>query len=95
MPDTIALPKSLETRLAKAAAKAHATPERLARQAIAAHLDYLDWRETAIRAGFASGEAESWQSTDEVFATVAAQRQARRGGNRGRTRIVSSDFWRG
>jgi predicted transcriptional regulator len=40
--------------LAKAAAKAHATPERLARQAIAAHLDYLDWRETANRAGFAS-----------------------------------------
>ena len=80
MSATIALPKSLEARLAKAAAKAHASPEQLARKAIAAHLDCLDWREQAIRAGFASGEADSWQSTDEVFAAVAAQRQARRAG---------------
>jgi predicted transcriptional regulator len=73
MPDTIALPKTLEARLAKAAAKAHASPEQLARKAIAAHLDYLDWREKAIRAGFASGEAEGWQSTDEVFAAGRAR----------------------
>ena len=80
MADSIALPKSLEARLAKAAAKAHSSPEQLARKAIAAHLDYLDWREKAIRAGFESGEAEGWKSTDEVFAAVAAQRQARRVG---------------
>lgn len=79
MSDTIALPKALETRLAKAAAKAHASPEQLARKAIAAHLDHLDWREKAIRAGFASGEAEGWLSTDEVFAAVAAQRARRAG----------------
>jgi predicted transcriptional regulator len=79
MSDTIALPKALETRLVKAATKAHSSPEQLARKAIAAHLDYLDWREKAIRAGFASGEAEGWQSTDEVFAAVAAQRARRAG----------------
>jgi predicted transcriptional regulator len=79
MTDTIALPKALKTRLAKAAAKAHATPEQLARQAITAHLDYLDWREKAIRAGFESGETEGWQATDEVFAAVAAQRARRAG----------------
>lgn len=77
MTDTIALPKALETRLVKAAAKVHASPEQLARKAIAAHLDYLDWREKAIRAGFESGDAEGWKSTNEVFATVAAQRARR------------------
>jgi predicted transcriptional regulator len=77
MPESISLPKALEARLTKAAAKAHASPEQLARQAIAAHLDYLDWREKAIRAGFESGEAEGWRSTDEVFAVVAAQRSRR------------------
>jgi len=79
MSDTIAVPKALETRLAKAAAKAHASPEQLARKAIAVHLDYLDWREKAIRAGFESGETEGWKSTDEVFATVAARRAWRAG----------------
>lgn len=77
MSDAIALPKTLETRLAKAAAKAHASPQQLARKAIAAHLDYLDWREKAIRAGFESGEAQGWRSTDEVFAAVTAQRARR------------------
>jgi len=67
MSDTIALPK------------AHASPEQLARKAIAVHLDYLDWREKAIHAGFESGEAEGWNSTDEVFAAVAAQRVRRAG----------------
>lgn len=79
MPDPIALPRALETRLAKAAAKTHASPQQLARKAIAAHLDYLDWREKAIRAGFESGEAEGWQSTDEVFAAVTTQRSGRAG----------------
>jgi predicted transcriptional regulator len=79
MADTIALPKSLESRLAKAAAKAHSSPEQLARKAIAAHLDYLDWREKAIRAGFESGEEEGWKSTDEVFAAVVTQRARRAG----------------
>jgi len=65
--------------LAKAAGKAHATPEQLARKSIASHLDYLDWREIAIRAGFESGEAEGWKSTDDVFAAVAAQRARRAG----------------
>lgn len=79
MSDSIALPKTLETRLAKAAAKVNASPQQLARKAIAAHLDYLEWREDAIRAGFESVEAEGWRSTDEVFATVAAQRARRVG----------------
>jgi predicted transcriptional regulator len=47
------------------------------RRAIAAHLDYLDWREKAIRAGFQSGKTEGWLSTDEVFAAVSAQRAKR------------------
>lgn len=77
MSDSIALPKALETRLAKAAARAHASPQQLARRAIAAHLDYLDWREKAIRAGFESAEVKGWKSTDEVFAAVTAQRSRR------------------
>jgi predicted transcriptional regulator len=79
MSDPIALPKALETRLAKAAAKARASPQQFARKAIAAHLDYLDWRENAIRAGFESGESGGWRSTDEVFAAVTAQRARRVG----------------
>jgi predicted transcriptional regulator len=79
MSDPIALPKALETRLAKAAAKVHASPQQLARRAIAAHLDYLDWQEKAVRAGFESGEVEGWRSTDEVFAAVAGQRARRLG----------------
>lgn len=79
MSDPIALPKSLETRLAKAAARVHASPQQLARKAIAAHLDYLDWREKAIHAGFESGMVEGWRSTDEVFTAVATQRARRVG----------------
>lgn len=79
MSDPIALSKTLGTRLAKAAAKAHASPQQLARQAIAAHLDYLEWREKAIRSGFKSGETEGWHSTDQVFGAVAAQRARRAG----------------
>jgi len=79
MSDAIVPPKTHKTRLVKAAAKAHASPEQLARKAIAVHLDYLDWREKAIHAGFESGEVEGWNSTDEAFAAVAAQ-QARRAG---------------
>ena len=77
MSGPIALPKALEDRLTRAAAKAHASPQQLARKAIAAHLDYLEWREKAILAGFESGESEGWKSTDEVFAAVAAQRARR------------------
>jgi predicted transcriptional regulator len=79
MSDSIALPKTLETRLLKAAAKAHASPKQLACKAIAAHLDHLDWLDKVIHDGFASGEAEGWKSTDEVFAAVAAQRARRVG----------------
>ena len=77
MSEMIALPKSLRSRLEKAAAKAGASPQDLARRAIAAHLEYLDWREKAIRAGFESGTREGWKSSDEVFAAVAAQRARR------------------
>lgn len=79
MPDTIALPRALQVRLKKAAARTHASPESLAHQAIAAHLDYLDWRVKAIRAGFLSGKTEGWRSTEEVFAAVSAQRAKRAG----------------
>jgi predicted transcriptional regulator len=79
MSDTIALPRALQARLEKTAARTNASPKSLVRQAIAAHLDYLDWREKAIRAGFQSGKAEGWRSTDDVFAAVAAQRAKRAG----------------
>ncbi len=79
MPDTIALPRALQARLEKAAAKTRASPKSLARQAIAAHLDYLDWREQALRAGFLSGKTEGWRSTEEVFGAVSAQRAKRAG----------------
>jgi len=81
MPENIALPKPLQARLRKAAAKSHASPGSIACQAIVAHLDYLDWREKAIRAGFQSGQIEGWRSTEDVFAAVAAQR-AKRGGKK-------------
>ena len=71
---TIALPRALQARLEKAAARTHASPESLARQAIAGHFNYLDWREKAVRAGFLSGKTKGWRSTEEVFAAVAAQR---------------------
>ena len=79
MPDTIALPRALQARLEKAAARTRASPESLARKAIAAHLDYLDWRAKAVRAGFQSGKTEGWRSTEDVFAAVAAQRAKRAG----------------
>jgi predicted transcriptional regulator len=79
MSDTIALPRALQARLEKAAARTNASTQSLVRQAIAAHLDYLDWREKAIRAGFQSGKTEGWLSTDEVFAAVSAQRAKRAG----------------
>ena len=79
MSDTIALPRALQARLAKVAARTRASPVLLARLAIAAHLDYLDWREKAVRAGFLSGKTGDWRSTDEVFAAVAAQRAKRAG----------------
>ena len=79
MSDTIALPRALQARLKKAAARTHASPGSLVRQAIAAHLDYLDWREKAVRAGFLSGKTDGWRSTEEVFAAVAAQRARRAG----------------
>jgi len=79
MSDIIALPRALQARLEKAAAKSNASPESLVRRAIAAHLDYLDWRENAIGAGFQSGKTEGWRSTEDVFAAVAAQRARRAG----------------
>jgi predicted transcriptional regulator len=79
MPENIALPRALQQRLEKAAARTHASPESLARRAIIAHLDYLDWREKAVLAGFLSGKTEGWRSTEDVFAAVAAQRAKRVG----------------
>jgi len=79
MSDTIALPRALQARLEKAAAKTNASPKSLVRRAIAAQLDYLDWREKAVRAGFLSGKTEGWRSTEEVFSAVAAQRAKRAG----------------
>jgi len=79
MSDTIALPRALQARLEKAAAKMNASPKSLVRRAIAAHLDYLDWREKAVRAGFQSGKTEGWRSTEDVFAAVEAQRAKRAG----------------
>ena len=79
MSDTIALPRALQARLEKTAARTNASPESLVRQAIAVHLDYLDWREQSIDAGFQSGKTEGWRSTEEVFAAVAAQRAKRAG----------------
>ena len=77
MSDTIALPRALQARLEKAAAKANASPKLLVRRAIAARLDYLDRREKAIRAGFQSGKTEGWRNIEEVFTAVAAQRAKR------------------
>ena len=79
MSDPIALPKAIESRLANAAAKAHASPQQLARKAIATHLDLLEWREKAIRAGFESGDTEGWRTTYQVFGAVVAQRSRRAG----------------
>lgn len=79
MSEAVAIPKALQARLKKAAARTNASPGSLVRQAIAAHLDYLDWREKAIRAGFQSGNSEGWRSTEDVFAAVAAQRAKRAG----------------
>ena len=78
MSATIALPKA-QLRLQKGASKTRASPESLARRAIAAHLDYRDWHEKAIQAGFDSGKTEGWQTTDQVFAAVSAQRAKRAG----------------
>jgi predicted transcriptional regulator len=51
----IALPKALQLRLQKAASKTRASPESLARRAIAAHLDYqtetLKWGKLIHEAG--------------------------------------------
>ena len=71
--------KALQARLKKVTARTHASPVSLTREAIAAHLDYLDWREKAVRAGFQSGKTEGWRSTEDVFAAVAAQRAKRAG----------------
>jgi predicted transcriptional regulator len=77
MSEAIALPKSRRSRLEKLTAKTGESPQKLARNAIAAHLDYLDWREKAICVGFESGEREGCKSSDEVFAAVTAQRARR------------------
>jgi len=82
MPDNIALPRTLQARLKKTAARTHASPVSLAHQAITAHLDYLDWRERAIRAGFQSGKTEGWLSTEDVIAAVSVQRAKRAGKER-------------
>ena len=88
MSDTIALSRALQARLEKTAARTNASPKLLVRQAIATHLDYLDWREKAIRAGFLSGKTEGWRSTEEVFAAVSTQRAKRAGKMAGR--VVAS-----
>jgi predicted transcriptional regulator len=77
MPETIQLPRALRARLRKAAVRTQASPEVLVRRAVKAHLDYLDWREKAIREGFESGKTGGWRSTEDVFAAVAAQRAKR------------------
>jgi predicted transcriptional regulator len=72
----LTIPDALANRLKKASADVRRSPESLATEAVAKHLDYLEWRRKAIDEGFASGEREGWSTTEAVLERFTKKRRA-------------------
>ena len=79
MTDIVKLPRPLAARLERASIDQGIAPSTIARQAIADHLKYLEWKERAIAAGDADIAAGRLMTTEQVFAAVAKQRAKRAG----------------
>ncbi|MBI2312956.1 MAG: hypothetical protein HYU77_10690 [Betaproteobacteria bacterium] len=77
MHDTLTLPKTLRSRLEKAARAIRRSPEALARQAIAERLDYLEWEERMVAEGDADLKAGRVVTGQELRAALDRQRVAR------------------
>ena len=73
----VKLSKLLAARLEKVSADEGVPADALARQAIAEHLRYLEWKQRSIAQGDADIAADHLLSTDQVFAAVAKQRARR------------------
>lgn len=61
------IPKALLKRLEKVAADSRKSASAVAKEAIIAHVSYLESRKRAIEAGIESGRREGYLSTEEVL----------------------------
>ena len=77
MNDIVKLPRLLAVRLDKVSASEGVSMDALAHEAIAEHLQYLEWKERAIARGDADIKAGRVLTTDQVFAAVDRQRARR------------------
>lgn len=73
---SLIIPDALAKRLKKASADVRRSPEALAKEAVARHLDYLEWRRKAIDEGFGSGERDGWSTTEALLQRFAKKRAA-------------------
>jgi len=72
----LTIPDALANRLKKASADVRRSPESVATEAVAKHLDYLEWRRNAIEQGFASGQRDGWSTTKAVLERFTKKRRA-------------------
>ncbi|MGH8616951.1 MAG: CopG family ribbon-helix-helix protein [Burkholderiales bacterium] len=79
MNDTLRIPRTLATRLERVAAIEGQTATSVAREAIAGHLQYLEWKTRAIAEGEADIRAGRVMTTAEVSAALRKQRARRAG----------------
>lgn len=79
MNDLVKIPKPLAARLERVSTDLGVSPSTIARNAIAEHLQYLEWKERAIKAGDADIIAGRLLTTEQVFAAVTKQRADRAG----------------
>ena len=79
MNDIVSLPKGLQDRIKKLSRLRKVAPETVVREAIADHVAYLEWEETALAQGQADLDAGRTMTTDQLRNALAEQR-----GRRGR-----------
>ena len=72
----LTIPDALAERLKKASTDARRSPASMATEAVARHLDYLEWRGKAIDEGFASGKHEGWSSTETLLQRFRKKKRA-------------------
>lgn len=77
MNDTLKLPRALAYRLERVAATEGQTATTVAREAIAGHLQYLEWKVRAIAEGESDIKAGKVMTTGQVTAALRKQRTRR------------------
>jgi predicted transcriptional regulator len=81
--DAFTLPKALTRRLDRVSRETGSSAERLVKEAVKGHLDYLEWLSKTLDEAEKEANEAGWLTTETVRSQLAAEFPARK---RGRSR---------